>query len=144
MKKNIETTYSTTKSNLYQLVFKNNEKVDLFSGRVFELPIEMTEKEMYYVISYVLDHIDLSKEMDICFFFKLDEYLERISFLTIESDLNEDINIIKISPNYTKYDWYIKNTEKSQIKKIYERIMYIFEEPQNFLNINKKTLKKQI
>lgn len=146
MKKNIKITNSIPKSNLYQLVLKgnNNQEIDTFRGKIFELPFEMTEKEMHIVLSYVLDCMNLLGDIDVCVFLKIDDYLEKIGFFSGESDQNEDINTIEIGLNYTKNNWYVKNSNVNQVKKIYDRIMYVFEEPQNFSNINKKTLKKRI
>ena len=140
-----ENTYSTIKSNLYQLIFENyNEQKNNWEGKIFELPFEMTEKEMYIVLSYILDYIKIKNNMNIKTFIKLDNYLEKIGFFSSEDDQSTDINIIKINSDYNQNKWYVKSTNIYQIRSIYDRINYIFELPENDFNIPKKILKKQI
>jgi len=139
----LEETYSTTKSNLYQLIFENyNEQKNNWEGKVFELPIGMTEKEMYIVLSYILDYINISDDMNVKTFIKLDIYLEKIGFFNSEDNQNTDINIIKINSNYNQNKWYVRNANIYQIRNFYDRINYIFDLPENNSNSVKKMLKK--
>lgn len=138
-KLNNEIVYSSTKSNLYQLVIDLDEQK--WESKIFELPFEMTESEMYITLSFLLDYIKNIDCINIITFMKLDLFLEKIGFFSPEISDNNEINIIKIN-NYYESEWYIKNTTINQIKSIYKRINYIFELAENDLKSAKKILKK--
>jgi len=139
--KNTQTSYSNTKSNLYQLSFSYDNSNNYYS-RVFELPYGMTENEMYIVLSYVLDNIKNIIEINLGVFIKIDALLEKIGFFTQDYTENEDINILKIDKNFEKNKWYKPNTNINQINSIYNRINYVYNITENDLNTIKKTLKK--
>lgn len=139
--KNTQTSYSNTKSNLYQLSFSYDNSNNYYS-RVFELPYGMTENEMYIVLSYILDNIKNIIEINLGVFIKIDALLEKIGFFTQDYTENEDINILKIDKNFEKNKWYKPNTNINQINSIYNRINYVYNITENDLNTIKKTLKK--
>lgn len=139
--KNTQKSYSNTKSNLYQLSFSYDNSNNYYS-RVFELPYEMTENEMYIVLSYILDNIKNIIEINLGVFIKIDALLEKIGFFTQDYTENEDINILKIDKNFEKNKWYKPNTNINQINSIYNRINYVYNITENDLNSIKKTLKK--
>jgi len=139
--KNTQTSYSNTKSNLYQLSFSYDNSNNYYS-RVFELPYGMTENEMYIVLSYILDNIKNIIEINLGVFIKIDALLEKIGFFTQDYTKNEDINILKIDKNFEKNKWYKPNTNINQINSIYNRINYVYNITENDLNTIKKTLKK--
>lgn len=135
------------KSNSYQLVFyKRLEKSEIdWPGTIFEKPYQITENEMYKLLSFLFDQVETKTDDKDPFniFLKVEKILEEIIFFNDENYNTTDANKIYINENHKNSIWYIKDVTQTEIANICKGMNQQFEIPETYIIEPKKILKKQ-